>query len=110
LSLLTGYISAKFHLKHTDFFETVRDVNAMPQSKWEELAKFTSEEMTGKPLLSAAAKDHKRQVRFESDHPPINHDVNEDPISVHGGHDDHQMPLQQEGHRLGETIRHPPFN
>jgi hypothetical protein len=33
LSLLTGYVSAQFHLKHDDFFETVRDVNAMPQSK-----------------------------------------------------------------------------
>jgi hypothetical protein len=56
LSLLTGYVSAQFHLKHDAFFEKVRDVNAMPQSK---LAKFTSEEMTGKPLLPSAAKDYK---------------------------------------------------
>jgi hypothetical protein len=58
----TEYVSAQFHLKHDDFFETVREVNAMPQSKWQELAKFTPEEMTGKPLLLSAAKDYKRQV------------------------------------------------
>jgi hypothetical protein len=108
LSLLTGYVSAQFHLKHDDFFEKFRDVNAMPQSKWQELAKFTPEEMTGKPLLPSAAKDHKQQVRLEPDHTPINHDINEDPISVQGGHDDPLLPLQQEGRRLDETIRHPP--
>jgi hypothetical protein len=54
LSLLTGYVSAQLHLKHDDFFETVRDVNAMPQSKWQELAQITPEEMTGKPLLPSA--------------------------------------------------------
>jgi hypothetical protein len=109
LSLLTGYASAQFHLKHDDFFETVRDVNAMPQSKWQELANFTPEEMTGKPLLPAAAKDHKRQVRLEPDHTPFNHDITEDPSSVQGGHDDHQLPfLHQQGRRLDETIRHPP--
>jgi hypothetical protein len=63
LSLLTGYASAQFHLKHDDFFETVRYMNAMPQSKWQKLAKFTPEEMTGKPLLPSAAKDHKRQCQ-----------------------------------------------
>jgi hypothetical protein len=80
----------------------------MPQSKWQELAKFTPEEMTGKPLLPSAAKAYKRQVRLEPDHTPINHDITEDPIPVQGGHDDPQLPLQQEGHRLGETFRHPP--
>jgi hypothetical protein len=110
LSLLTGYVSAQFHLKHDDFFETVKDVNAMPQSKWQELANFTPEEMTGKPLLPSAAKARKRQVRLEPDHTPINHDINEDPIPVQGGHDDHQLPLQQEGRRLDETIRHPLLN
>jgi hypothetical protein len=80
----------------------------MPQSKWQELAKFTLKEMTGKPLLPSAAKDYKRQVRLEPDHTPFNHDITEDPIPVQGGHDDHQLPLQQEGHRLGESIRHPP--
>jgi type IV secretory pathway component VirB8 len=57
LSLLSEYVSAQFHLKHDDFFETVREVNAMSQSKWQELAKFTPEEMTGKPHLPSAAKD-----------------------------------------------------
>jgi hypothetical protein len=99
LSLLTGYVSAQFHLKHDDFFETVREVNAMPQSKWQELAKFTPEEMTGKRLLPAAAKDHKRQVRLEPDHTPINHDITEDPIPVQGDHDDPQLLLRQQGHR-----------
>jgi hypothetical protein len=79
----------------------------MPQSKWQELAKFTPEEMTGKPLLPSAAKDHKRQVRLEPDHTPFNHDITEDPIPVQGDHDEPQLPLQQEGHGLGETICHP---
>jgi hypothetical protein len=108
LSLLAGYVTAQFHLKHDDFFETVRDVNAMPQSKWQELAQFTPEEMTGKPLLPSAAKDHKRQVRLEPDHTPINHDIPEDPIPVQGGHDEPQLPLQQEGHGLDGTTSHPP--
>jgi hypothetical protein len=95
-------------LKHDDFFETIKDVNAMPQSKWQELAKFTPEEMTGKPLLPSAAKDYKRQVRLEPDHTPFKHDITEDPIPVKGGHDEPQLPLQQEGHSLDETIRHPP--
>jgi hypothetical protein len=108
LSLLTGYVSAQFHVKHDDFFEIVRDVNAMPQSKWQELAKFTPEEMTGKPLLPSAAKDYKQQVRLEPDHTPFNHDITEDPIPVQGGHDEPQQPLQQEGHGLDETTRHLP--
>ena len=29
-----------------------------------------------------------------ADHTPINHDVTEDPITVHGGHDEPQLPLQ----------------
>jgi hypothetical protein len=33
-------------LKHDDFFETVRDLNVLPQSKWQdELARFTPEVM-----------------------------------------------------------------
>jgi hypothetical protein len=85
LSLLTGYVSAQFHLKHDDFFETVRDMNVMPQSKWQELAHFTPEEMTGKPALPLAAQDRKLQVRLEPDHTPINHDIPEDPFPVQGG-------------------------
>jgi hypothetical protein len=108
LSLLIVYVSAQFHLKHDDFFETVRDMNAMPQSKWQELAQFTPEEMTGKPLLPAAAKDHKRQVRLEPDHTPINHDISEDPIPVQGGHDEPELPFQQEGRGLDRTTRLPP--
>jgi hypothetical protein len=69
----------------------------MPQSKWQELA----------PLPSAA-KDYKRQVRLEPDHTPINHDIPEDPIPVQGGHDEPQLPFQQEGHGLDGTTRNPP--
>jgi hypothetical protein len=107
-SLLTGCVSAQFHLKHDDFFETVRGVNAMPQSKWQELAKFTPEKMTGKPLLLSAAKDYKRQVRLEPDHTPIDHDITEDRIPVQGGNDDSQLPLRQEGQGLEYNTRHPP--
>jgi hypothetical protein len=59
LSLLTGYVLAQFHLKHDDFFETVKDLNVLPQSKWQELARFTLEEMQGKAikiLLGAKSK------------------------------------------------------
>jgi hypothetical protein len=80
----------------------------MPQSKWQELAKFTPKEMTGKPLLPSATKDYKRQVRLELDHTPFNHDITEDHILVQGGNDEPQLPLQQEGHGLDETTRHPP--
>jgi hypothetical protein len=70
LSLLTGYVSAQFHLKHDDLFETVRDLNALPQSKWQELALFTPEEMTGKrqvrpPLLPATQVE---TVQWQPDH------------------------------------------
>ena len=41
LSLLTGYGSARFHIKHDELFETVRDINTLPQSRWQELARFT---------------------------------------------------------------------
>jgi hypothetical protein len=64
--------------------------------------------MTGKPLLPSAAKDHKRQVRLEPDHTPINHAIPEDPIPAQGGHDEPQLPLQQEGHGLDRTASHPP--
>jgi hypothetical protein len=64
--------------------------------------------MTGKPLLPSAAKDYKRQVRLRPDHTPINHDIPEDPVPVQGGHDEPQLPLQQEGHDLDRTTSHPP--
>jgi hypothetical protein len=50
LSLLTGYVSAQFHLKHDDFFETVKNLNVLPESKWQELACFTQEEMQGRAM------------------------------------------------------------
>jgi hypothetical protein len=96
-------------MKHDDFFETVKDVNAMPQSKWQELAQFTPEEMTGKPPSPSAAKYYKRQVRLEPDHTPFNHDIPKDPIPVQGGHDEPQLSLQQEGHRLDGVTCHPPY-
>ena len=110
LSLLTGYVSAQFHLKHDDFFETVRDMNAMPQSKWQELARFTPEEMAGKPALpSKGIKKSNQLIRSEPDHTPINHDIPEGPIPVQEEHDEPQLPSdppqEQEGRRLEETTQ-----
>jgi hypothetical protein len=110
LSLLTGYVSAQFHLKHDDFFETVRDLNAMPQSKWQELAQFTTEEMAGKPALpSKGIKKSNQLIRAEPDHTPINHDIPEDPILVPEEPDEPQLPfdsLQEQASRTLEESTH----
>ena len=75
LSLLTGYASAQFHLKHDDFFEIVRDLNVLPKSQWQELARFTPEEMEGKLTKKGHAKDAikgtKEKIQWEPDHTPI---------------------------------------
>jgi hypothetical protein len=65
LSLLTGYVSAQFHLKHDSFFEIVRDFNVLPKSKWQELARFTTEELEGKPIKKflALSRDPTRRSR-----------------------------------------------
>jgi hypothetical protein len=55
LSLLTGYVSAQFPLKQSGM--------SMPCHSPSD---FTPKEMTSKPLLPAAAKDHKKQVRLDS--------------------------------------------
>jgi hypothetical protein len=105
LSLLTGYVSTQFHLKHDDFFETVRDMNAMPQSKWQELAQFASEEMTGKPALpSKGIKKSNQLIRSEPDHAPINHDITEDPISVPEEPDESQLPFDPLQEQAGCTL------
>jgi hypothetical protein len=104
-SLLTGYVSAQFHLKHDDFFETVRDVNAMPQSKWQELAQFTPEEMTGKATLpSKGIKKSNQLIRSEPDHTPINHDITEDPILVPEDPDESQLPFDPLQEQAGRTL------
>ena len=113
LSLLTGYVSAQFHLKHDDFFETVRDLNALPQSRWQELARFTSEEMAGKPALpsfdSQGIYDSNEKVQFEPDHTPINEDITVDPIPVQGDQVAPHLPFdpfqEQGGPRLGKPTR-----
>jgi hypothetical protein len=69
LSLLTGYVLAQFHLKHDDFFETVKDLNALPQSKWQELARFTPEEIQGKAVKKSPGAESKFQ--WEPDHTPM---------------------------------------
>jgi hypothetical protein len=69
-SLLTGYVSAQFHLKHDDFFETVKDLNVLPQSKWQELARFTPEEMQGKAIKKSPA-GAKSKFQWEPDHTPM---------------------------------------
>jgi hypothetical protein len=69
LSLLTGYVSAQFHLKHDDFFETVKDLNALPQSKWQELACFSPEDMQGKAIEKSPGAESKFQ--WEPDHTPM---------------------------------------
>jgi hypothetical protein len=48
LSLTTGYVSPQFHLKYDDFFETVQETQSLPQSKWQQLARFVT--ATGAPL------------------------------------------------------------
>jgi hypothetical protein len=69
LSLLTGYVSAQFHLKHDDFFETVRDLNVLPQSKWQELARFSPGEMQGKAIKKLPGA--KSKFQWEPDHSPM---------------------------------------
>ena len=66
LSLLNGYASAQFHLKHEDFFETVRDLNILPKSQWQELARFTPEEMEGKPTKKVLPKMPPREPNRRS--------------------------------------------
>jgi hypothetical protein len=46
--MVTGYVLPQFHVKHDDFFETVQETKALPQSKWQQLARFVTE--TGAPL------------------------------------------------------------
>ena len=78
LSLLTGYVSAQFHMKHDDFFETVRDHSVLPQSKWQELARFTTEEMEGQPIKKVPGQpllSGKQKVQWEPDHTPMSQDI-----------------------------------
>jgi hypothetical protein len=98
-------VSAQFHLKHDDFFETVRDLNAMPQSKWQELAQFTIEDMAGKPALpSKGIKKPNQLIRAEPDHTPINHDIPEDPILVPAEPDEPQLPFDPLQELTGRSV------
>jgi hypothetical protein len=49
LSLTTGYVSPQFHLKFDDFFETVQETKALPQSSWQRLARFDAEPSSKTP-------------------------------------------------------------
>ena len=115
LSLLTGYVSAQFHLKHDDFFETVRDLNVLPQSKWQALARFTTDEMEGKPVLRSidpqSNREGQSQVTVEPDHTPINHDIPEDVTPDQGSIPSPHLPFDpfetQGDNRLGKATRLP---
>ena len=93
LSLLTGFVSAQFHLKHDDFFETVRDLGALPKSNWQELARFSPEEMQGKPLkklpVSRTLQGAKSRVQWEPDHTPMDAVFDEEGVPQQG---DGQVP------------------
>jgi hypothetical protein len=82
LSLLTGYASAQLHLKHHDFFKTVRDLSVLPNSQWQELARFTPEKMEGKPTKKGTAKDAikgtKQKIHWEPDHTLIDDVISTD--------------------------------
>jgi hypothetical protein len=56
-------------LKHDDFFKTVKDLNVLPQSKWQELARFTPEEMQGKAIKKLPGA--KSKFQWEPDHTPM---------------------------------------
>jgi hypothetical protein len=88
LSLLTGYASAQFHLKHDDFFETVRNLNILPKSQWQELARFTPDEMEGKPTKKGCAKDAikgtKQKIQWEPDYNPIDDVITDQGVPQQG--------------------------
>jgi hypothetical protein len=78
LSLLTGYnISAQFYLKPDTFFETIQDINALPEwMKWQELTCFNSKDMMGKPPkktpLGGALQGAQKGVQWEpTGHTPM---------------------------------------
>jgi hypothetical protein len=48
LSLLTGYVSPQFHIKFDDLFETVRDLNTLPESKWQALSRIDLDDVPKK--------------------------------------------------------------
>jgi hypothetical protein len=50
LNLTTGYVSPQYHLKFDDFFETVKEADSLPQSRWQRLSRFETESKTGVPL------------------------------------------------------------
>jgi hypothetical protein len=62
LSPTTGYVSPQFHLKYDDFFETVREFNALPESKWQQLACFVTAtgELLKEPVCTKATQSQSR--------------------------------------------------
>jgi hypothetical protein len=84
LSLLTRYILAQFHLKYDDFFKTVKDLNVLPQSKWQELARFTPEEMQGKAIKKSPGAKSKFQWEL-------------DPTPMDAGFAEEGLPEEEEG-------------
>jgi hypothetical protein len=61
-------------LKHDDFFEMVKDLNVLTQSKWQELARFTTPElMQGKAIKRSQGT--KSKFEWEPDHSPMDADA-----------------------------------
>jgi hypothetical protein len=97
LSLLTGYASAQFHLKHDDFFETDRDLSVLPKSQWQELAGITPEEMEGKPTKKGTAKvaikGTKQKIHWEPDHTPIDDVITDEGVPQQGDEPAPHLPF-----------------
>lgn len=50
LSLQTGLVSAQFHVRYDDSFETIRDDQHQPKSKWQSLCGFSGEQVSPEEL------------------------------------------------------------
>jgi hypothetical protein len=88
-SLLTRYVSPQFHLKHDDLFKTVKDLAVLPKLQWQEHARFTPEEMQGKPAKKSPATkrsihESKGKTQWEPDHTPMDDIVNDEGVPTRG--------------------------
>ena len=88
LSLTTGYVSPQFHLKYDDFFETVQEAASLPQSNWQQLARFT------KPGVQP-----RKPARTKAPHSAASHAPHSDEVAAQQGLD----PLGFDFADLGEV-------
>jgi hypothetical protein len=91
-------VSSQFHLKHDDFFETVKDLNVLPQSKWQELARFTLEKRQGK----AIKKLQGAKSKFQWEKP--------DHTGMDAGFAEEGLPEEGEGSVLQPHLPFDPFD